>query len=92
MLSARPSESFWELPSLALHPPNRPLKQVYSNVLSATVWIPRMTLAATLGDPHPLTSGHRVAREAWGSTGCVNALDWEQGGEGRLASAGDDTK
>ncbi|ORY73852.1 WD40-repeat-containing domain protein [Leucosporidium creatinivorum] len=84
--------SFLELPSLSLAPPNRPVKQLYSNILAAPSWPPRLSLLATLGDPHPTTSGHRVAREAWGSTGCVNALDWEQGGEGRLASAGDDTK
>lgn len=83
-------ESFLALPSLSLQPPNRPI--THKGILSSSTWAPRLSLLSTLGDPDPTGSGHQVNRDAWGATGCVNALDWEDGGQCRLATGGDDTK
>ncbi|GAA6061858.1 hypothetical protein JCM10212_001291 [Sporobolomyces blumeae] len=68
-----------------------------SSLLHLDPWISRFRRLETLGEPledrSPFSNdGHRVIKEHYGSTGCVNALDWEQGRQERLASAGDDTK
>lgn len=84
---------FLNLQSLGLYSPSLPLTRVYDDILKSSSWPPRLAVLGTLGDnaqdPH---GSHRVIQDAWGSTGCVNALDWERGSQCRLASAGDDTK
>lgn len=86
-------EAFLDLQSISLNSPNTTLSPLYDTLLKSSAWAPRLSVLATLGDnvqdPH---GSHRVIQEAWGSTGCVNALDWERTGQCRLASAGDDTK
>ncbi|GAA5951028.1 hypothetical protein JCM21900_004134 [Sporobolomyces salmonicolor] len=91
-----PPNPFLELSSLPLSPPHRTLSPLYSDLLASDAWLARFSLLQTLGEPDNADgfagSGHRVVKEAYGSTGCVNAMDWEEGELGRLASAGDDTK
>jgi hypothetical protein len=53
-----------------------------------------LTILSTLGperDYSRVGGSHSVIKEAYGHTGCCNALAWDEGGT-RLASAGDDTK
>ncbi|GAA5977776.1 hypothetical protein JCM10908_005092 [Rhodotorula pacifica] len=96
---------FVALTSLALAPPHRPAQLhtgLYPSLLSSHDWVKRFTILQELGDPDVAPNvngrggrprGHTVISEAYGSTGCVNALAWESGGpEARLASGGDDTK
>ena len=96
---------FVALTSLALAPPHRPAAlqaDLYSPLLSSHSWIKRFSVLQELGDPDVAANlggrggiprGHTVISEAYGSTGCVNASAWEDGGpEARLATAGDDTK
>ncbi|GAA6033844.1 hypothetical protein JCM8097_000367 [Rhodosporidiobolus ruineniae] len=94
---------FLSLPSLALSPPHRPAllaSHLYPRLVSSPAWLGRFDLLQTLGEPEGEGAGgmwggarsHSVVREAYGSTGCVNAMDWEGGGQERLATAGDDTK
>ncbi|GAA5862665.1 hypothetical protein JCM1840_002630 [Sporobolomyces johnsonii] len=91
-----PPNPFLSLSALPLSPPHRTLSPLYSSLLASDAWLARFALLQTLGEPDNADgfagSGHRVVKEAYGSTGCVNAMDWEEGGQGRLASAGDDTK
>jgi hypothetical protein len=96
---------FVALTSLALAPPHRPAAlqaDLYLPLLSSHSWIKRFSVLQELGDPDVAANlggrggiprGHTVISEAYGSTGCVNASAWEDGGpEARLATAGDDTK
>ncbi|GAA6014413.1 hypothetical protein JCM10207_005452 [Rhodosporidiobolus poonsookiae] len=94
----RPVHSpFDALPSsLSLSPPHRPTS-LHQPLVSSHAWLDRFAHLQTLGDPPDefggaWGAGHQVVRDAYGSTGCVNAMDWEEGGEERLATAGDDTK
>ncbi|KAL8277263.1 hypothetical protein RQP46_010332 [Phenoliferia psychrophenolica] len=67
-----------------------------SSVLASPSWASRLALLSTLGatqdESEALRSSHSVVLSVPGHTGCVNTLSWEDGGEGRLISAGDDTK
>ncbi|KAK4705864.1 hypothetical protein P7C70_g323, partial [Phenoliferia sp. Uapishka_3] len=67
-----------------------------ASLLCSQSWSSRLTLLTTLGpaadEPEALRSSHSVVRSVPGHTGCVNSLSWEEGGGGRLISAGDDTK
>ncbi|BGP56941.1 hypothetical protein JCM8202v2_004577 [Rhodotorula sphaerocarpa] len=96
---------FVSLTSLALAPPHRPAvlyEDVYSPILRSHSWVRRYAVLQELGDPDAsshldgrrgVPRGHTVIKEAYGSTGCVNASAWEsRGAEARLATAGDDTK
>ncbi|GAA5825498.1 hypothetical protein JCM11251_007011 [Rhodosporidiobolus azoricus] len=92
---------YLSLPSLPLAPPHRPSvlqTSYYPELVSSPVWMRQYALLQTLGEPGDGDggmwggSGHRVVKEAYGSTGCVNAMDWEDGSQERLATAGDDTK
>ncbi|GAA5956139.1 hypothetical protein JCM3765_005463 [Sporobolomyces pararoseus] len=82
------------LSSLPLQPPQQLPTSIYHSILSSPHWLEhKFTKLQTLGDEDESPGGgHRVIETAYGSTGCVNAMDWEEGGEERLASAGDDTK
>ncbi|GAA5997776.1 hypothetical protein JCM5350_003053 [Sporobolomyces pararoseus] len=82
------------LSSLPLVPPHQTPTSIYHSILSSPHWISdKFTKLQTLGEEDEVPGGsHRVVETAYGSTGCVNAMDWEEGGEERLASAGDDTK
>lgn len=79
----------------SLQPPNH-TPRPRSAVLGSSSWSSRLALLATLGERDPasaaLRSSHSVDISTAGHTGCVNTLSWEDGGEGRLISAGDDTK
>ncbi|BGP50055.1 hypothetical protein JCM10450v2_005963 [Rhodotorula kratochvilovae] len=103
LAGALPSNPFLALPSLPLAPPNRPAalsSALYPDLVASPAWLQRFDLLQTLGEvdgagggPGAFTGrGHRVVRDAYGSTGCVNAMDWEGGPQGRLATGGDDTK
>ena len=91
-MRALDGDSFLALPSLSLHQPNRTVKPIYSGVLGSSYWPSQLSLLSILGTVDPPGSGHRVDRANWGASGCVNALCWEEGGDERLATAGDDTK
>ncbi|GAA5976376.1 hypothetical protein JCM11641_005993 [Rhodosporidiobolus odoratus] len=98
------SSPFVSLSSLPLSPPHRPSlfsTSFYPTLASSSSWLARFALLQTLGEKDQDEEGgmgmwggrgHTVFREAYGSTGCVNAMDWEEGGQERLATAGDDTK
>ncbi|GAA5823881.1 hypothetical protein JCM3770_000202 [Rhodotorula araucariae] len=103
LAGALPPNPFLALPSLPLAAPHRPAvlsSALYPALAASPAWLKRFDLLQTLGDadgagggPGAFTGrGHRVVRGAYGSTGCVNAMDWEGGLQGRLATAGDDTK
>ncbi|KPV71705.1 uncharacterized protein RHOBADRAFT_56528 [Rhodotorula graminis WP1] len=92
---------FLSLGTVALSPPHRHLSPAYSSLVTSPSWLARYDILQHLGDPPGpgagggtfAGGGHRVVREAYGSTGCVNAMAWEEGGnQARLATAGDDTK
>ncbi|GJN92924.1 hypothetical protein Rhopal_005967-T1 [Rhodotorula paludigena] len=98
---ALPSSPFLSLSSLALSAPHRRgvfASNLYPSLVSAPTWLQRFDLLQVLGEPDEEGgamggyggNSHRVVCEAYGSTGCVNAMDWAP--DGRLASAGDDTK
>lgn len=81
------------LSSLSLQQPNKKRTKFYSTSLENQSKIESLSLIATVGPLQSYHSDHNVVRTAWGHTGCVNTMHWEEtGGEGRLASAGDDTK
>ncbi|GAA5906649.1 uncharacterized protein JCM6883_004543 [Sporobolomyces salmoneus] len=82
------------LSSLPLQSPHLPPTSIYHSLLSSNNWIQnKFTKLETLGDDTSNDhSGHRVVEGAYGHTGCVNAMDWEEGSRERLATAGDDTK
>ncbi|GAA5847928.1 hypothetical protein JCM9279_003494 [Rhodotorula babjevae] len=92
---------FHALSSLLLAPPHRHPSPLYSTLVASPAWLTRYDILQHLGDPPSAAAGggtfagggHRVVRDAYGSTGCVNAMAWEDTGNGaRLATAGDDTK
>ncbi|GAA5915681.1 hypothetical protein JCM8208_006415 [Rhodotorula glutinis] len=92
---------FVSLAQLPLSPPHRHLSPVYGSLVTSPAWINRYDILQHLGDPPGpgarggtfAGGGHRVVREAYGSTGCVNAMAWEErGNDARLATGGDDTK
>ncbi|GAA5893872.1 hypothetical protein JCM6882_003116 [Rhodosporidiobolus microsporus] len=98
---------FHSLPSLPLSPPHRPSvlrTSFYPAVVSSPAWLGKYALLQTLGETADDDgaggmmwgggglNSHRVVKESYGSTGCVNAMDWEDGPQERLATAGDDTK
>lgn len=98
---ALPSSPFLSLSSLALSAPHRRgvfASNLYPSLVSSPTWLKRFDLLQVLGEPDEEGgamggyggNSHRVVCEAYGSTGCVNAMDWAP--DGRLASAGDDTK
>lgn len=80
------------LSSLSLNQPNRKRTKLYSTLLENQSKIESLSLISTLGSTQSYHSDHSMARTAWGHTGCVNTMHWEEGREGRLATAGDDTK
>ncbi|GAA5874469.1 hypothetical protein JCM8547_007370 [Rhodosporidiobolus lusitaniae] len=107
-LSAFPSSSpFLSLSSLSYAPPHRPSTlstSFYPSLVFSPSWLARTCLLQTLGESLDdddaggmmwggNANGHRVVRDAYGSTGCVNAMAWqEEGNLEKLATGGDDTK
>jgi len=92
-----PSSPYYALSSLSLLSPNLRSTPVYTSLLSSSHWASshltrQQLLGEDIHDDGRVNAGHRVIPEAYGSTGCVNAMDWEEGGKERLVSAGDDTK
>ncbi|GAA5934275.1 uncharacterized protein JCM15063_004525 [Sporobolomyces koalae] len=91
------SSRYGRLSGLSLHRPHVGTRSIYSSILGSPAWLESAyTELQELGDDdvserYP-NGAHRVIPGAYGSTGCVNAMDWEEGGRERLATAGDDTK
>lgn len=83
------------LDALADAAPNRPVKGIYSDILSDDSFARRFALLQTLGGAGGRTGGmlssHSVMRSAYGHTGCVNTCAWEED-SGKLATGSDDTK
>ncbi|GAA5879003.1 hypothetical protein JCM16303_001263 [Sporobolomyces ruberrimus] len=96
-LDPLPTSPYHQLLTLPLSSPQVASTLIYNSILSSTHCVQdKYAKLQTLGDDEGIdgtvNGAHRVIEEAYGSTGCVNAMDWEQGGEERLATAGDDTK
>lgn len=92
-----PPSPYYSLSQLLILSPQSTSRSICHSILSSPTWLTNhLTRVQLLGedihDDGRLNSGHRVIPQAYGSTGCVNAMDWQEGGQERLASAGDDTK